>query len=63
MQLPSINDLYLCDTAVHKQFDSGDVATIVGREKDYGLGDLIRLTKLLPRGTMVEITQLRTVEQ
>lgn len=43
MALPSlINRLHLRDTAIHKQFDSGDVAAIVGCEKHDRLRDLGR---------------------
>jgi len=33
--------LHLGEAAIHKQFGSRDVATVVGREKHHGLGDLI----------------------
>ena len=33
--------LHLCETAIHKQFRSRDVAAVVGCEKYHGLGDLI----------------------
>src|SRR5215471_21827870 len=36
-----VNDLHLCDAAVHKQFRPRDVAAVVGSEKNDGPGDLI----------------------
>jgi uncharacterized protein YjbJ (UPF0337 family) len=32
----------LCESAIHKQFRASNVARVVGSEKHYGLGDLIR---------------------
>src|SRR5881409_1699843 len=37
--------LNLRETAIHEQFRSADVATVVGREKDDGLGNLFRLSQ------------------
>jgi hypothetical protein len=37
----AINGLYLCDATIHKQFNSRDVAAVVGGEKHHGLRDLI----------------------
>lgn len=33
--------LDLCETAIHKQFHSRDVAAVVGCQKHHGFGDLI----------------------
>jgi len=39
MPYPSAtNGLHLCETAIHEQFRSRDVAAVVGREKHHGLG-------------------------
>src|ERR1700730_16424611 len=37
--------LYLCETAIHKQFRSRDVAAVIGCEKHHGLGDLVGCAK------------------
>ena len=36
-----LTGLHLCEAAIHKQFRSSDLAAVVRREKDHGLGDLI----------------------
>jgi hypothetical protein len=46
--------LDLCETAIHKQFRSHDVTTIVGCEKHDGLRDLIECTEPVER-TLSEI--------
>ena len=43
--LAPIDGLHLCETAIHKQLRSRDVAAVVGCEKHHGLGDLIGRTK------------------
>ena len=40
-RLIAINDLYLRETAIHKQFRSHHIAAVVGREKNDGLRYLI----------------------
>src|SRR2546428_531167 len=42
--IPAIADLHLCETAVHEQLRSRDIAAVIGREKHHGLGDLIGCT-------------------
>jgi hypothetical protein len=39
-----LNDIHLCETAIHKQFRSSDVAAVVVREKHHGLCDLLGRT-------------------
>jgi hypothetical protein len=41
----ALTGLHLCQTAIHKQFRSRDVAAVVGCEKHHGLGDLIGCTE------------------
>ena len=48
----AMNDLHLCDAAIHKQFRSRDVAAVVGCEKHHGLGDLIGSTEPAERNTV-----------
>src|SRR3989441_5948444 len=42
--IPAVDDLHLCETAVHEQLRSRDIAAVIGREKHHGLGDLIGCT-------------------
>jgi|SRR2546426_5963503 len=51
--------LNLRETAIHEQFRSADVATVVGRQKDDGLGNLFRLPSL-PSGTVFESILIRS---
>jgi len=37
--------LHLCESAIHEQFDSGDITAVVGREKDHGLRNLVGSTE------------------
>jgi hypothetical protein len=39
-----LNDIHLCETAIHKQFRSSDVAAVIVREKHHGLCDLLGRT-------------------
>src|ERR1700688_4396921 len=41
--------LYLYSSAIDEQLDTCDVACIVGREEDRGLGDLVRLPQAAQR--------------
>ena len=53
MPCPStIDGLHLCETAIHKQFRSRDVAAVVGCEKHHGLRDLIGCTEPAERNTV-----------
>ncbi len=50
MPCPFANDgLHLCETAIHEQFRSRDVATVIGCEKHHSLGDLIGCTEAAER--------------
>jgi hypothetical protein len=40
-----MNGLHLCETAIHKQLRSRDVAAVVGSEKHHGLRDLVGFTE------------------
>src|SRR6266446_1918941 len=46
-----MNGLHLCHAAIHEQFRSRDVATVVACEKHHGLGDLIGRTEPAERNT------------
>jgi hypothetical protein len=48
----ALNGLHLCQTAIHKQFRSRDVAAVVGCEKHHGLGDLIGCTEPAERNSV-----------
>ena len=50
--LSAINGLHLCETAIHKQFCSRDVAAVAGCEKHHGLGDLIGCAEPAERNTV-----------
>src|SRR5882724_11691019 len=53
MPRPSaMNALHLCEAAIHKQFRSRDVATVVGGEKHHGLGDLMGCPEPAERNTV-----------
>src|SRR2546426_4038134 len=41
----AMNGLHLCHAAIHEQFRSRDVTTVVGCEKHDGLGDLVGCTE------------------